>query len=131
LLVEVKINTGSLKLLDRVEQVNERAPEPINRPGHHNVEFAPLGIIEHRRHDSRFWHEAAFVRLRTRIEMRRSLVAHCNVTTGNVEEGVGVRGRVDMIRQRVHAGLKRAVEAGKAISLKSASSTNYGPARAS
>jgi hypothetical protein len=43
----VKINAGGLKLLDRVEQVNERTAEPINRPGHHNVEFAPLSIMEH------------------------------------------------------------------------------------
>jgi hypothetical protein len=47
LLVEVKIDVGSLKLLDRVEQVNERTAEPINRPGHHNIEFASLGITEH------------------------------------------------------------------------------------
>jgi hypothetical protein len=47
LLVEVQINAGGPKLLDRVEQVNERTAEPINRPGHHNIEFASLGITEH------------------------------------------------------------------------------------
>ncbi|HEV2697940.1 MAG TPA: hypothetical protein VGU90_08100, partial [Terriglobales bacterium] len=43
MLVELKIDAGSLKLLDRVEQVNERTTEPVNRPGHHNIELAPLG----------------------------------------------------------------------------------------
>ena len=35
-------------MLDRAEQVDQRAAEPINGPGHDDVEPAPAGILEQR-----------------------------------------------------------------------------------
>ena len=48
MLVEVKIDAGSLKLLDRVEQVNERTAEPVNRPDSYNVKPSLLGLAQQR-----------------------------------------------------------------------------------
>jgi len=47
LLIEVKVNTGGFEVLDGAQEVNQRSPEPIDGKGHHDVEFAPAGILEH------------------------------------------------------------------------------------
>jgi hypothetical protein len=48
LLIQVEINADSLKMLNRAEQIDQRAAEPINGPRHDDVEPAPAGIFEQR-----------------------------------------------------------------------------------
>jgi hypothetical protein len=47
LLVEVQIDAARLQGLDRAEQVDQRAPQPVYGPSHHHIEFAPSGVIEY------------------------------------------------------------------------------------
>ena len=34
-------------MLDRVEQIAQRAAQAVNRPSHDDVEFPPAGVLEH------------------------------------------------------------------------------------
>jgi hypothetical protein len=47
LLVEVEIDATRLEVLDCAQEVDQRTPEPVNRPGHDDVEPPPLGVLEH------------------------------------------------------------------------------------
>ena len=47
MLVEVQINAARFERLDGAKQVNQRAAEPINRPGHDHIEPPPLDVLEH------------------------------------------------------------------------------------
>src|SRR5262245_2502138 len=47
LLIEIQIDAHGLEWLDALEKVNPRSSQAVNGPGHHHVEFAPAGILEH------------------------------------------------------------------------------------
>jgi hypothetical protein len=47
LLIEVKVDPNRFQVLDRAEKVGERAPNPIYRPCHHEIEPTPVGVLEH------------------------------------------------------------------------------------
>src|SRR6516164_5513517 len=47
LLIEVQIDAAGLQRLDRAQQIDQRAAQPVDRPGHDHVKLAPLRIIEH------------------------------------------------------------------------------------
>src|SRR5262245_14423007 len=47
LLIEVEVNADGLQVLDRVEEVDQRTAEPIDRPGHHHVELPAQRILKH------------------------------------------------------------------------------------
>ena len=46
MLVEVEINAASLQALDRLKQINERPPQPIDGPSHHHIKPPALGILK-------------------------------------------------------------------------------------
>ena len=48
LLIKVEVDADRLEVLDGAQQIDQRPAKPINRPGHHDVELAPAGILEHR-----------------------------------------------------------------------------------
>src|SRR5262245_775146 len=48
LLLQIQIHTYCLEMLDGAEKVDQRPPEPIDRPGHHHIETPPTGVVEHR-----------------------------------------------------------------------------------
>src|SRR5262245_58445283 len=47
LLVEVQIDPNGLEVLDGLKQVDQRPSQAVNGPGHHHIEFAPAGVLEH------------------------------------------------------------------------------------
>src|SRR5688572_14154125 len=47
LLVEVEINTAGIEVLDRAEQVDQRASYSVDRPSHDDIELAAACVIEH------------------------------------------------------------------------------------
>jgi len=47
LLIQVKVDPNRFQVLDRAEKVAERAPNPIYRPCHHEIEPTPTGVLEH------------------------------------------------------------------------------------
>ena len=47
LLVEVQIDIAGLQRLDRAKQIDERAAQAVDRPGHDHIKLAPLRILEH------------------------------------------------------------------------------------
>jgi hypothetical protein len=47
LLVKIQVNATCFEMLDCAQQVDQRAPEPIDRPSHHDVEPALAGGLEH------------------------------------------------------------------------------------
>jgi hypothetical protein len=46
LLVEVQVNAAGLQRLDCAQEVDQRAPNPVDRPGHDNVEGSALRVLE-------------------------------------------------------------------------------------
>ena len=48
LLIKVEVDADCLEVLDGAQQIDQRPAKPVNRPGHHDVELAPAGILEHR-----------------------------------------------------------------------------------
>src|SRR5215469_15530449 len=47
LLIEVQIDAAGLQRLDRAEQIDQRAAQAVDRPGHDHIKLAPLRILEH------------------------------------------------------------------------------------
>jgi hypothetical protein len=47
LLIEVEIDADRLQVLDGAKQVDERASEPVDSPGHHDIEIPPTSISQH------------------------------------------------------------------------------------
>ena len=47
MLIQVQVDAESLQVFDRLEQITERAPHAVDSPGHHDVEFAPVRVLEH------------------------------------------------------------------------------------
>jgi hypothetical protein len=51
LLLQIQIHTYCLEMLDGAEKVDQRPPEPIDRPSHHHIETPPSSVIEGRHRD--------------------------------------------------------------------------------
>src|SRR5215475_9558093 len=47
LLVQVQVHPAGFEVLDRVEQVDQRATQAVNRPSHDDIELPPAGVLEH------------------------------------------------------------------------------------
>jgi hypothetical protein len=47
LLIEVQVHAAGLQALDGAQKIDERTAKPIDRPGHHNVEFSPARVLQH------------------------------------------------------------------------------------
>src|SRR5262249_14195220 len=47
LLIEVQIDAAGLQGLDGAQQIDQRAAQAVDRPGHDHIKLAPLRILEH------------------------------------------------------------------------------------
>src|SRR5262249_2697946 len=47
LLVQIQVNPAGFQVLDRVEQVAQRATQAVNRPSHDDIESPTAGVFEH------------------------------------------------------------------------------------
>ncbi len=45
--MEVEIDPGRVDLAEERDEVLQRAPQPVHRPGHDHVELSPGGIAVH------------------------------------------------------------------------------------
>src|SRR5262249_39016666 len=47
LLVQIQIHPAGFQVLDRIEQVAQRATQAVNRPSHDDIESPTAGVLEH------------------------------------------------------------------------------------
>src|SRR5262249_21477618 len=47
LLVQIQVHPAGFEVLDRVEQVDQRATQAVNRPSHDDIESPTTGVLEH------------------------------------------------------------------------------------